>query len=192
MAILHAPFSCPSSLLDSTTFSGGLSTQLSSLLYRLSTASRSLALWVDLLPLLYLYKSSGKVVLERSEIVKSCLRQNATSGRRGERGRGSEESAKEEGAAARAATGNPPCEHHDWARSRRLPARPRGRQPQRQDPGVASHALGSTSMTNLILFATSKPSRAFRMKDVHTFAAKERAVCVMVPEYHHVSYNITT
>ncbi len=31
--------------------------------------------WVDLLPPLYLYKSSGKVVLERSEFVKSCLRQ---------------------------------------------------------------------------------------------------------------------
>jgi len=34
---------------------------------------------VDLLPPLFLYKSSGKVVLERSEVVKSCLRQNATS-----------------------------------------------------------------------------------------------------------------
>ncbi len=30
---------------------------------------------VDLLPLLCLHKSSGKVVLERSEVVKSCLRQ---------------------------------------------------------------------------------------------------------------------
>src|SRR5712692_2986565 len=73
MAILHAPFSCPSSLLNSTTFSGGLSTQLSSLLYRLSTASGSLALWADLLPLLYLHKSSGKVVLARPEVGKSCL-----------------------------------------------------------------------------------------------------------------------
>ncbi len=34
---------------------------------------------VDLLPPLCLCKSSGKVVLERSELVKSCLRQNATS-----------------------------------------------------------------------------------------------------------------
>ena len=29
---------------------------------------------VDILPPLYLYKSSGKVVLERSEVGKSCLR----------------------------------------------------------------------------------------------------------------------
>ena len=34
---------------------------------------------VDLLPPLYLHKSSGKVVLERPELVKSCLRQNVTS-----------------------------------------------------------------------------------------------------------------
>ena len=34
---------------------------------------------VDLLPPLYLYKSSGKVVLERSEVGKSCLRKYGTS-----------------------------------------------------------------------------------------------------------------
>ena len=34
---------------------------------------------VDLLPPLCLRKSSGKVVLERSDLVKSCLRQEATS-----------------------------------------------------------------------------------------------------------------
>ena len=33
---------------------------------------------VDLLPPLNLYKSSGKLVLERSELGKSCLRQDAT------------------------------------------------------------------------------------------------------------------
>src|SRR6266567_8818881 len=79
MAILHAPFSCPSSLLDSTTFSGGLSTQLPSLFYRLSNASGILTLWVDLLPPLYLHERSGKVVLERSEVGKSCLRHYVTS-----------------------------------------------------------------------------------------------------------------
>ena len=39
-----------------------------------SPASGSLALWVDLLPPLFLYKSSGKLVLERSKVWKSCLR----------------------------------------------------------------------------------------------------------------------
>ncbi len=34
---------------------------------------------VDLLPLLFLHKRSGKVVLERSEVGKSCLRFYATS-----------------------------------------------------------------------------------------------------------------
>jgi hypothetical protein len=34
---------------------------------------------VDLLPPLCYRKSAGKLVLERSELVKSCLRQNATS-----------------------------------------------------------------------------------------------------------------
>src|SRR5437660_2235917 len=48
MAILHAPFSCPSSLLDSTTFSDGRPNPLPSLFSRRSTASGSLALWVDL------------------------------------------------------------------------------------------------------------------------------------------------
>ena len=38
-----------------------------------------LRLRVDLLPPLYLLKSSGKVVLERSELGKSCLRNYATS-----------------------------------------------------------------------------------------------------------------
>ena len=33
---------------------------------------------VDLLPPLNLYKSSGKLVLERSELGKSCFRQDAT------------------------------------------------------------------------------------------------------------------
>jgi hypothetical protein len=35
--------------------------------------------WVDLLPPLLLDKSSGKVVLERSEIVKSCLKKYVVS-----------------------------------------------------------------------------------------------------------------
>ncbi len=43
-----------------------------------SIASGILPLWVDLLPPLCLRTSSGKVVLERSELEKSCLRQNAT------------------------------------------------------------------------------------------------------------------
>jgi hypothetical protein len=34
---------------------------------------------VDLLPPLFLSRSPGKLVLERSEVGKSCLRQNATS-----------------------------------------------------------------------------------------------------------------
>jgi hypothetical protein len=38
-----------------------------------------LCLRVDLLPPLYLHKSSGKVVLERSEVGKSCLPNYATS-----------------------------------------------------------------------------------------------------------------
>jgi hypothetical protein len=45
---------------------------------RSQTASGSYLVWVDLLPPLYLYKSSGKLVLERSELGKSCLRQDAT------------------------------------------------------------------------------------------------------------------
>ena len=40
-----------------------------------SATSESQSVWVDLLPPLNLDKSSGKVVLERSELVKSCLRQ---------------------------------------------------------------------------------------------------------------------
>jgi hypothetical protein len=44
-----------------------------------SPALGSLALWVDLLPPLYSYKSSGKVVLERFDDGKSCLRKNVTS-----------------------------------------------------------------------------------------------------------------
>src|SRR2546426_8083221 len=39
-----------------------------------SAASECQPMWVDILPPLYLYKSSGKVVLERSELGKSCLR----------------------------------------------------------------------------------------------------------------------
>ena len=38
-------------------------------------ASGSHIIWVDLLPPLYLHKSSGKVVLDRSEAVTSCLRE---------------------------------------------------------------------------------------------------------------------
>src|SRR5438876_10918382 len=39
-----------------------------------SAASECQPMWVDILSPLYLYKSSGKVVLERSEVGKSCLR----------------------------------------------------------------------------------------------------------------------
>jgi hypothetical protein len=45
---------------------------------RSQTASGSHLVCVDLLPLLNSHKSSGKLVLERSELGKSCLRQNAT------------------------------------------------------------------------------------------------------------------
>jgi hypothetical protein len=31
----------------------------------------------------------------------------------------------------------------------------------------------------------------FFMKDVHAFAAKGRAVCVMMPGHHHIGYNST-
>ena len=41
-----------------------------------SIASGILPVWVDLLPPLCLRTSSGKVVLERSEVVKSCLRKS--------------------------------------------------------------------------------------------------------------------
>jgi hypothetical protein len=44
-----------------------------------SATSESQSVWVDLLPPLNLHKSSGKVVLERSELGKSCLRNYATS-----------------------------------------------------------------------------------------------------------------
>src|SRR6266702_6595789 len=44
-----------------------------------SAASESQSVWVDLLPPLCLRKSSGKVVLERSEVGKSCLGKYATS-----------------------------------------------------------------------------------------------------------------
>ena len=45
---------------------------------RSQTASGSHLVCVDLLPLLNSHKSSGKLVLERSERGKSCLRQDVT------------------------------------------------------------------------------------------------------------------
>jgi hypothetical protein len=44
-----------------------------------SATSESQSVWVDLLPPLNLHKSSGKVVLERPELGKSCLRNYVTS-----------------------------------------------------------------------------------------------------------------